>query len=265
MELIQVAENKNHIKILRKGLIALIITILLVIFFFTFMLFHIFKERTIESILFTSGIILLGSIVFTFVTKVNDSIIEYIVEFVLIFVSVMFILQVIISFFIFPNKVEMSSMHPTIKDQQWILSAPYYEIERNGVYVINVGKNNTRNEEDENVNKLIIKRLLGIPGDNISFEFDMYSRFIGVTINELHYNKDNNPTITLEFLRSQLSGIDECISPKTCVIPNNYFYFIGDNYTVSQDSRTFGFFLDNQFVGRAIYKREGFLDWKKIQ
>lgn len=86
--------------------------------------------------------------------------------------------------------------------------------------------------------KPYIKRIIGLPGDEISFQ-NGHVYVNGVELVEEHITKETNcPT----------SSCREAI-----IVPEGYVYVLGDNRTSSEDSRYFGPITIDSIIGKAIF------------
>ena len=86
-------------------------------------------------------------------------------------------------------------------------------------------------------NPLLIKRLIGLPGDHIQIENSQV--FVnGVALNETYINEP-------EFRCSQYCDL---------VLGENEFFMMGDNRNDSNDSRAFGPVTRDRIVGEAIVR-----------
>ncbi|WP_068986103.1 MULTISPECIES: signal peptidase I [Lysinibacillus] len=94
-----------------------------------------------------------------------------------------------------------------------------------------------------------VKRIIALPGEHIAFKND--ALFInGDKIDEPHLaaykeNVYNFVQLTLDFTLEDISG--------EIVIPEGYYFVMGDNRRYSTDSRdqTIGFILEENIVGRV--------------
>ena len=86
---------------------------------------------------------------------------------------------------------------------------------------------------------LIIKRIIGLPGDNIEYRDNK------LYINDKYYKEDylDGDTITSDFT------LNNIITSKA--IPDDYYFVLGDNREESKDSRLVGLIHQNQIEGKA--------------
>ena len=143
------------------------------------------------------------------------------------------------SYIITPVIVRGDSMYDTLKDGEVLLlskiSYHFKEINRFDVVVIK-----------DISGEYIIKRMIGLPGDNIEYR----DNILYVNGKEYHNNFSDNETadFTLE---------DICkINNTNCNgrIPDGMYLVLGDNREVSADSRVKGLIEKNQIIGKAIFR-----------
>ena len=155
-------------------------------------------------------------------------IIKEIIPYVIIIVIVMLIR----SFIMTPVIVDGKSMEPNLENGEvLLLSKITYkvsDIKRFDVVVIN--------EENE----FIIKRVIGLPGDYVEYKD-----------NKLYVNGNY---IEEEYLRKtthdfNLEDICDCD-----VIPEGKYLVLGDNRTISKDSRMLGLIDKSDIKGKAIVR-----------
>lgn len=86
---------------------------------------------------------------------------------------------------------------------------------------------------------LIIKRIIGIPGDYIKYKDNK------LYINDEYYKEDylDGDTITGDFSLKEITKKDK--------IPEGYYFVLGDNREESKDSRMIGLIKKEQIQGKA--------------
>ncbi|MGT2926100.1 signal peptidase I [Streptococcus cuniculipharyngis] len=153
-------------------------------------------------------------------------------------------------------KVEGHSMDPTLQDGQRLFVLKVTPIDRFDIVVAKEG------------DKSIVKRVIGMPGDTISYNNDQ------LTINGKEVKEDYLQTYQTAFkqdklqatyaynsffqqLASQASAFttDSSGSPNfTVKVPENQYYLLGDDRLVSKDSRAVGTFSRQQIVGEVSFR-----------
>ncbi len=139
------------------------------------------------------------------------------------------VVALLIKYYIFsPIRVNGSSMYPTLEDGDiMILNEISYHL--NGVKrfdIVVVKKDNER----------IIKRIIGLPGETVSYKDNK------LFINGEEVHEDFLHDITHNF---DLSEID------VNVIPEDYYFVVGDNRGNSKDSRVIGLVSKNEIKGKT--------------
>lgn len=153
-------------------------------------------------------------------------------------------------------KVEGHSMDPTLKDGNYLVTINYFIPERNDLV--------TAKEE----NKVIIKRVIGLPNDTIEFKNDkLYINGIeqdesylntfkeAFTKDRLHEEYSYNQAYQTRAAQMTHFTLDnEDRSEFKITLKDNEYYLLGDNRPVSKDSREVGTFTRNQITGKVIIK-----------
>ena len=146
--------------------------------------------------------------------------VKEILSYVIIIIVVLLIKQFIVT----PIRVNQSSMNNTLFDKDIMLldkiSYRFKDIKRFDIVVIK------RNKE------YLIKRVIGLPGDMIEYKD-----------NKLYVN---NEIVKEDFLHKQT---DDYKLEK--VIPDNYYFVVGDNRPNSLDSRVIGLISKDEILGRT--------------
>jgi len=147
---------------------------------------------------------------------------------------IIIIVVVLIKNFLFaPIRVIGPSMMNTLLDGDiMILDRIKYrfkEINRFDIVVIN------------HDNNYIIKRIIGIPGDNLEYRNNK------LYINNKEYKENylDKDTLTYDFSLEQITGLD--------IIPEGYYFVLGDNREESADSRIIGLVKEENIEGNANF------------
>jgi len=145
--------------------------------------------------------------------------------------------------FVKPTIVKESSMQPTLFENNYIfLSKQAYSFgdpKRGDIIVFHTNLTTQKGEE-----KLLIKRIIGLPGDKISIvEGEVF-------IND---EKQNEEYILDGFTSGYLENF---------VVPENKVFVMGDNRAVSLDSRAeeIGCIYIDKIVGKAFFRLYPFGD-----
>jgi len=144
------------------------------------------------------------------------------------YLIIVIVVVLIRSFVVTPILVSGDSMDPTLKDRELLLlnkiNYRFNDIERFDIVVI-------RSEGKE-----IIKRVIGLPGENVLYRNN--SLYIDGHEIKNKYNFDTN-----DF---SLKTICNC-----SYIPENEYLVLGDNRSVSKDSRILGF-IDKKDIEGSV-------------
>ena len=154
--------------------------------------------------------------------------IKEVIPYIVIIILVVFIRTYIIT----PVIVSGDSMKPTLNDGEMLLERKisYNEksIRRFDIVVI-------KNDNDE-----IIKRIIGLPGEHISYK------------NNKLYVNDKLVKENFKFRDTEDFNLEEiCACSK---IPDGKYLVLGDNRPISKDSRIIGLVDIDDIKGKAIYR-----------
>lgn len=155
------------------------------------------------------------------------------------YLAIVLIVVFIRSYVITPVIVRGDSMYDTLRDGEILfLSKINYrvsDIKRYDIVVIR-----------DLDNDLIIKRVIGLPGDNIKYENDVL--YVNGKAQKKQFTEDKTEDFTLEDV-CEIHNI-ECDGK----IPNGMYLVLGDNRDVSADSRVKGLIERKQIQGQAVFR-----------
>ena len=143
------------------------------------------------------------------------------------------------TYIITPVIVRGDSMYDTLKDGEvLLLSKISYKIDDIKHFDVVVIKDVS--------GEYIIKRVIGMPGDDIEYKDDI------LYINHKKIDKKFTTKKTNDFTLEDICQINNI----TCngKIPNKMYLVLGDNRDVSADSRIKGLIKEEQIVGKAIFR-----------
>ncbi|MEQ9763417.1 signal peptidase I [Streptococcus sp. ZJ151] len=160
----------------------------------------------------------------------------------------------------FPVTVDGHSMDPTLADREKLLVVKTATIDRFDMVVAEEVENGTK--------KQIVKRVVGMPGDTITYKNDkLYvnnkeTKETYLTDYKKRYKKDKlqktysyNPYF--QSLAQASDAFTQDNSGKTSFtvkVPKDQYYLLGDDRIVSKDSRAVGTFKKDTIVGEVKFR-----------
>lgn len=172
----------------------------------------------------------------------------------LILFSILFIITRV--FFWGTYKVEGHSMDPTLKGGNYLVAINYFTPERGDLV--------TAKEDD----KVIIKRVIGLPNDSIEFKNDKlyvngqeqdesYLNKFKEAFNTNRLHEEYSYNEAYQTLAAQMTHFTLDKNGKnefSITLKDDEYYLLGDNRPVSKDSREVGPFSRKQITGEVIIK-----------
>jgi len=173
------------------------------------------------------------------------------------YILALFLLFALSQKFIFSQiKVDGPSMDPTLEHKERMIMLKFGEIKRFDIVV---------SKEADNPKIKIIKRVIGLPGDTVTFDNDQ------LYINGKKYNEpyldqykklwkkdklqktyEGNPIFQTRAEKAEAFTINEKWETKfTIKVPRGHYCLLGDNRLVSKDSRAVGPFSSAEIQGRV--------------
>lgn len=155
------------------------------------------------------------------------------------YLIIIIIVVLIRTYIVTPVIVRGDSMYDTLKDGEVLLLGKINyrlsDIKRFDIVVIK-----------DLDGDLIIKRVIGLPGDNIEYKDDV------LYINGKAYNKRFTDDVTEDFTLEEICQIHHVNC--TTKIPKDMYLVLGDNRDVSADSRVKGLINRSQIQGKAFFR-----------
>jgi len=149
--------------------------------------------------------------------------IKNLIPYIIIFAIVVIIRTYIVT----PVKVVGSSMVPTLEDKELLLLKKYdHKFERFEIVVFSYGESK------------LVKRVIGLPGEHVKYED-----------NKLYIN---NKLVEEKFISVKTSDFD-LKQLGYDVIPEGYYFVVGDNRNNSKDSRMIGLVSKDDILGSTSF------------
>ena len=173
-----------------------------------------------------------------------------------LFIIVMLLLRVYVWQ---PVIVEGHSMDPTLADKERLVIIRTASIKRQDIVVAK------EQNKETNETKNIVKRVIGLPGDTISFKNDVL--MVNDKVVKEPYLADYQKAFASDHLQKTYQGnaffqslaqnaktftLSAASQTEFSVkVPEGQYFLMGDNRLVSQDSRQVGTFKKSDIVGEA--------------
>ncbi len=173
------------------------------------------------------------------------------------------------SFIFVITPITGSSMNPTIEDGENIFVSYLDKIDQFDVVVLKVTPEDNFNVYEDSY---YIKRVIGLPGQTVKW-VDKVLTIDGKVVEEAFYpdNYLDNVTFWHNFDGLFSYKVDGKEQQAVYVIPEGYYFVMGDNRQDSsnsrgsKDSRTIGLIPKDNIVGVAKYHLKGIIPWGKVK
>jgi signal peptidase I len=181
--------------------------------------------------------------------------------------------------FIFP--VSGPSMNPNVQNGEKMLAIVSNRVERFDMVVIQIDPR----YYDHGVRERFLKRIIGLPGDTLAHngtqlfvndsivEEPFLLDEFGNLKQDIFGNYYNTPSFHFvpsnsnKVCRTILDGV-EIICPvveNVMVIPEGYYFVLGDNRPNSKDSPELGLIREEDIIGIVKYHIYSLINWKKVE
>ncbi|EOI00429.1 signal peptidase I [Enterococcus moraviensis ATCC BAA-383] len=166
------------------------------------------------------------------------SYIAHFIFFMKLLVPSLVLLFILRGFILIPVPVDGNSMEKTLSQGDMIVMEKFSSIKRFDVVVFKLPNG-----------AIYIKRIIGLPGDNVRYENDQLfinDKPIEEPFLEKNIKKDHETApYTTNFNLSDLTTED--------VLPKDNYLVLGDNRRMSKDSRSFGAVESKYILGKAQF------------
>ena len=174
---------------------------------------------------------------------------------------------VVITFFCFSylfiiTPVSGDSMIPNISNGEHVFVSYNTEIKRGSVVILEVNKDDNFHIDETSH---YIKRIIGLPGDRVKWiNNKLYIN--DEAYNEPYFPKDYFGTAATNNFDGLFRYIDENGNEQvTEIIPEGYYFVMGDNRPISKDSRSIGLIPEKNIIGVATYHMNFIIPRGKIK
>lgn len=171
--------------------------------------------------------------------KPDDRFLKVLKEFIKSMIISLIFVVVLTQFIARPVRVEGLSMYPSLNDKEIgfsnILNSKIGKIKRFDVVVVYL----------EDQNKFIVKRVVGLPGEEIKYE-DEILYIDGKEIKE--------PFLDNSFREGKIAQEEQFTQDiQTVTIEDDEYYLLGDNRPNSIDSRMYGLFHKDMIKSKGVF------------
>ncbi|MDR1567748.1 MAG: signal peptidase I [Streptococcaceae bacterium] len=146
-----------------------------------------------------------------------------------------------------PVNVAGNSMYPTLANKEQVIILKHQKISRFDLITF---KSPLAKEKGKNY----IKRVIGLPGDDVSYMDDVLyingKVFYEPYLDEQKKTHKNGELFTEDFT---LATVTNESPDKQVVVPANSYFVLGDNRPNSKDSRGFGFVKASDVLGEVKF------------
>ncbi|MCU0104780.1 signal peptidase I [Acholeplasma vituli] len=152
-------------------------------------------------------------------------------------ISLMIVLH-IITFYVFTAEVFQSSMQPTLQEHDRLIVYQFdYTPRRNDIVVIYIDETYYENLDEAHY----VKRVIGLPGDTLVLNASNQLIVNGKIVQEV-------PSTYRTFVNELIDSLEGG------VIPEGFYFVLGDNVQNSQDSRTLGLIRVQDIKAKVIFR-----------
>ena len=178
--------------------------------------------------------------------KMKSNLWRELISWIKTFIIVFAVVTAVQRFIISPVRVDGMSMYPTLQDGDGTLLWMFdYQPSLFDIVVFRESENN-----------YYVKRIVGLPGNHVKYHQGIL-HIDGEPIEEIYTNNE----IFIENFTLQ----DVCQFERCDVIPEGYFFVLGDNRHRSEDSRDLGLISGEQILGSVVWRHWPFSSFGRVK
>lgn len=169
------------------------------------------------------------------------------------FILIVILFAILRIFVITPVSVKGHSMDPTLAEGQKLMTYQLSDIERFDIVTT---------QEPDDLDKLAVKRVIGLPGDQVQMENDVLTingKEVAEPYLEAFKEKFAEDKLQKEYAYNsdflgRAQAAENFTNNFTYEIPEGQYLVLGDNRLISKDSREFGFVDQGMIKGEVIFR-----------
>ena len=264
-------------KIIRRVISLLISTILL----FVFLVLKINKIQLIKEVyiivaISVSFILVVIYGILKYFNNKSDVIKLYyqVVDFFGMLNIALLVIQIFFMVAYYPVVVDGDSMMPNLNNEERLIVQSLGEVKNGSIIVLRIDEKYNKTEY-VNDGQELVKRVIAVPGDYFIFNEDSQliindevkvEEYLLNPNGDFYMGRINTKTDPFDFKdKAIINGDNICSSTSECVVPDGYYFVMGDNRGHSYDSRSFGLVHESQILGLIKYRRIAFFRWELVQ
>lgn len=175
------------------------------------------------------------------------------------------IASICFSFFFTLGTVDGSSMYPNFSSEDTVFINYLAKIDRGDVVVAYITVDDNYVSDIPNYQKIYpeyyIKRVIGVSGDSVTWK-DGILTVNGNVVDESSYFTNEQLESYKKYCANPFNGTfkykENGESKSSMVIPDGYFFVMGDNRNASRDSRMIGLIPKNNIIGEVKLRFYGY-------
>ena len=181
-----------------------------------------------------------------------------------VFTLACMVFQFVFAFVYFKANVDGDSMFPTLNNNETLIVRSNNDIDRFDIVVVAYYEEYNEKTSGLSDGELLVKRIIGMPGDTLYIENGVL--FLNNQMIDEDFISENNVSFYFENCSFKDKGGLIKDEERNCyVIKEGYYFVLGDNRGISNDSRRLGLFAEEQIIGRVDFRVNNIFSWEKLR